>query len=473
MKKLIGFLAVTSALALIILGLISFKLFPFNTPATYSPSSSPESKVRVKSFLSQDEDYAENIKKGDSYAKKGYGTLAIQSYTLANKIYPGKSEPYKKIGLVYFNNQNYEKAAENFQRGIEINNQDYEAIVFLSKSQFKQDKKAEAEETLKKFSSQNNDVKLQLSYLMISQQKLEDAKNLISEVVTDSTGSEIQKKTADHFLKSFEGYEFSRGAPAIYLETLLAKNLTQTENYEFAIPLLQKVLEDKNTYRDAWILLGYSYLNSQRPLDAAEALKEALKLAPEKAETRYLLALALFYNKNLEEAIENMEIAIQNDFKPKNEALSQLGEMYLTVENYEAAVRTYEELLKINNDDVNLFIKPVWIYLEHLNNYGEADKLAHLAQNTFPTSAMSYNLLGWVKTKQGEFTEAKQNFEKALEIDPDLDAVYLNLGIWNEKQNQFEEAKKNYKTAYEKGDGNSVANLAAIQYNKLIRNTIN
>lgn len=471
MKKIIAFLALASAIALLILGLINFKIYPFNDKNEPTPSNSPISKVKVQPFLSEDENYEENIQKGDNYAKKGYGTLAIQAYTLANKIYPGKSDPYKKIGLVYYNNQNYEKAIDNFSRGIEINSTDSESIILLSKAYLKENKSTEAEDLLKKYSDLYPDVKLQLAYTLIGSEKLQEGKTLIDEILSSTNIDEFTKNETLKLAKSFDGFDLSRGAPEVYLKTLLAKNLTQSNNYELAIPLLKNILTEKNNYRDAWILLGYSYLNTQKTYDAAEALKEALKLAPEMPETRYLLALANYYNNNLEDAIENMEVALQNDFEPKEEALSKLGEIYLQMENYEDAARTYDELIKIKQDDIDIFIKPVWIYLEHLNNYQEALKYADLAQTYHPTEAMSYNLIGWVKTKQGEFTEAKINFDKALNINPNLDAAYLNLGTWHEKQNQIEEAKQSYKKAYELGDGNSIANLAAIQYNNLIRNS--
>lgn len=474
MKKIILFLIIASTVALTILAAVSFDFFNFNFSPPATSGSDPFTRVRVKPFLSQEEDYAENIQKGDTYAKKGYTTLAVQAYTLANKTFPGEALPYRKIGAVYYDNRAYEKAAENLRLSLQINDQDEDTLMLLSKTLIKMQRSSEAKELLVSLSENRPKLQLQLAFLLVGAGDFSAAKNLFSALAArtekENEPESAEKNIANRFLNSFANYEVSRGAPTIYLQTLLAKNLAETENYDLAISLLQKVVTEKNSYRDAWILLGYSYLNNDKALDAAAALQEALRLAPEKTETRYLLALAKMRGGKLDEAIENMEIALQNDFKPREEALSKLGEMYLQAEKYTDAARIYDELLKEKPEDINLFIKPIWIYLDHLSNIPAALERANQAQSNHPDSAMSYNLLGWVKTKQGEFTEAKINFDRALAINPNLEAVYLNLGIWHEKQNQLEEAKQNYKIAYEKGDGNSIANLAAIHYNNLIRN---
>lgn len=474
MNKIILLLIIASTVALTVLAVLSFDFFDFKTSPGTASGSDTFTKVPVKQFLNREEDYAENLQKGDRYAEKGYTTLAVQAYALANKIFPGEALPYRKIGAVYYRNHAYEQAENNFRLSLQINDQDEETLLLLSKTLVKLQRAAEAKELLASRRENGPKLQLQLAFLLIGASDFSAAKNLFSalsaQTEKENAPESSEKQIANRFLNSFASHEVSRGAPMIYLQTLLAKNLAETENYDLAIPLLQKVVAEKSSYRDAWILLGYCHLNNNKPLDATAALQEALRLAPEKTETRYLLALAKMRGGKLEEAIENMEIALQNDFKPREEALGRLGEMYLQAEKYAEAARIYDEILKVKPEDVNLFIKPIWIYLDHLSNIPAALERANQAQENHPTAAMSYNLLGWVKTKQGEFTEAKINFDRALAIDPDLEAVYLNLGIWHEKQNQLEEAKQNYKIAYEKGDGNSIANLAAIQYNNLIRN---
>ncbi|MBU2524099.1 tetratricopeptide repeat protein [Patescibacteria group bacterium] len=472
MKKVIIFLSVIASISLIIVGLFAFKIIELSPSELNEPLSTALPKIKVRLPKSENAQYNDNIQKGDEYAKKGYATLAIQAYTLANKVFPGKYEPYQKIGIVYYENENYEKAEENFISSLKMDTSDTKSAVYLSKCYVKLAKIDEAENALKQYIDKGLEVKLYLSYILLSKDKYADAKSILEQIgnsTNDSAQDKTSKQVAAKILESFSDYDLSRGAPPIYLQALLARNLIQVEAYELAIPMLEKVLKNKNDYRDAWVLIGYSYLNSQKPEEAVSALKEALKLAPEKPETRYLLSIAYFYNKDMNQAIDNMEIALQNDFSPRKEALLRLGEMYLIAEKHESAANTYQKLLELNNSDVNLFIKPVWIYLEHLDDTDKALEIANKAMTDYPNSAMSFNLLGWVQTAKGEYTEAKKNLDKSIELDNQLDAAYLNLGLWHEKQNQLEMAKKNYKIAYEKGDGNSIANLAAIRYNDLIR----
>ena len=70
-----------------------------------------------------------------------------------------------------------------------------------------------------------------------------------------------------------------------------------------------------------------------------------------------------------------------------------------------------------------------------------------MAVETHPDKAMSYNLLGWAYTAMEEYDEAEENLQKALSMDPKLDAVHLNLGWLYEKNGQETLAKEYYKKA--------------------------
>jgi tetratricopeptide (TPR) repeat protein len=64
-------------------------------------------------------------------------------------------------------------------------------------------------------------------------------------------------------------------------------------------------------------------------------------------------------------------------------------------------------------------------------------------------SAETFNARGNLYAHQKKYEEAKEQYQKALEIDPEFAKVHNNLGNVYFKQNLFEEAEWKYKKALE------------------------
>ncbi len=144
-------------------------------------------------------------------------------------------------------------------------------------------------------------------------------------------------------------------------------------------------------------------------------------------------------------------------------------ESYLKNEEYELSAEYYEKLIELDSSNMDAFIKAIWIYLDFIGSPGKATQLAESAVISHPEDALSYNLLGWAKTMDGDLEEAKANLDKAIELDENLAAAYLNLGIWHETQDNLEEAKANYRRAYELEKGTGVGEKALKLYNAIIK----
>ena len=116
------------------------------------------------------------------------------------------------------------------------------------------------------------------------------------------------------------------------------------------------------------------------------------------------------------------------------------------------------------------FIRPVMIYIDHLNKPQSALTLAQKVVRTHPDEAMSYNLLAWAYLANKDYTNALMNLEKAQILDATLPALALTFGRFYEAQGNLEKAKEQYKKAYEEGGSELISNEAAERYNKLIKN---
>ena len=169
------------------------------------------------------------------------------------------------------------------------------------------------------------------------------------------------------------------------------------------------------------------------------------------------------------EAINKFERAYKSGFEPAETVVLKLAESYLKNEEYEKSVRYYEKLIDLTPENFDAFIKAIWLHLDFLKNEARAIELAKRAVKLHPNNALSYNLLGWAETQNGELENAKANLEKALEIDENLAAAYLNLGIWYETQGNLPEAKANYFRAYNLEKATGVGQKAGEKYNALVK----
>ncbi|MDP4008431.1 MAG: tetratricopeptide repeat protein [Candidatus Peregrinibacteria bacterium] len=472
MKKLSNILILVS---LILLSVITIKHFSLSSYVTkYFTQNNETNEVvktntpkKIKTKIS----YKTHIEKGDLRFQNGYNTLAITEYTLASQLEPSLPEAYIKIGKVHFSEKNFQKALENFRIASQIDMEDIEAKILIGIAYINLNEFDKADKILNSVTGDDARLYYYRGLLNILYKKYDDAKYNLEKAIEADQGNNI-KENAQKILSAFETFEKSEGAQETYRRTLLSKALSEVNEHNLTIQVIYDVLEENPEYRDSWIILGYSYLNLEKYFDAISSFEKALKIDPSKPETLYFLGLVQKKQGEYGKAINNLEVAIRNGFEPKATAFKELAESYLKNEEYEKSVDYYEKLIIIDPSNLDAFTKAIWIYIDFIGNPGKAEALAENAVKTHPEDALSYNLLGWTKTIQGDMAGAKDNLDKALEIDENLAAAYLNLGIWYEAQENIIEAKANYKRAYELEKGTGVGEKALNLYNAIIKNEI-
>lgn len=473
MHKLLTSLILFTVLLFLIAALYVFETWPFNPGGPLFPEtgSSQEITAELPELFS---DKIERVKSYDEYMgrgklleEKGYLTLAIAEFEAAAKSAPEKAEPLIQIGRMHIKENDYLKAKISFEQALKIKPNDTAIKVYLARTLLSMRKQDEARKILSSVQNPSQESKYYQAIVEIYFGDYEKAKKYLNDSLAIGGSNDITQKTKN-FLAAFDEFNFSKGGQQSHLKTLLARSYNQTGEYETAIPLLFQVIKEKKDYRDAWIMLGYAYLNIEKYEEAIEALQEAKKLDAQKPETLFFLGLAYYGVNDLKKAAENLELSKKNGFEPKVQINQKLAEIYLQMKSYKEAADNYETVLALNNQDINYFIKPVWIYLERLNQPVKAVALAQKAMFTHPNEAMSFNLLGWSKIGENRLDEAEDLLKKALEMDPQLAAAYLNFGYLYEKRAQLDLAINSYKKAYSMGNGTSISSAAADRYNQLV-----
>lgn len=482
MKKIIaGILAVILAFAIAFGDRLAEFDFPSNgLEGVFSLFKGSDRKLpKIPKPLSADPEvanenlsYSERLEKADYYYKKGFSNYAINEYVKASQLQPDQLLPYQRLMQIHFEIFNYDKSRLNAEYILKINPDNDEAQYYLVLNNIRQSRFDEAIagiENLKQSESIDTRLIYLTALLQIAQGDYEPPESLLRDLVAlnDFTHPEINEN-ANKILSAFDEFNFAEAAEKDYLSILLIRSLNEVSEYELAIYKLKEVLKNRSDLRDAWILLGFAYLNLEKYTFAITAFERAYELDPEWPATQYFLGITYSEISKKEDAIIYLNYALSNGFEPSVVVHQKLADLYMDTENYQKAVNAYEQVLEFNSKDINGFVRPIWIYLDFLNNPQKALALAELAMVNFPDQAMSLNLLGWAQGGNANYIEAEKNLKLSIEKDPNLAAAHYNLAQLYEEQERFDEAMDYYKSAYQIDQVGSIGNLAAKRFNALI-----
>jgi len=415
--------------------------------------------------------YEERVKKGDYYYEKGFLTYAANEYVKAANLESSKTEPLDKLMKTNYELKDYSKAKNNAIRILEIDANNFDARYYSVLTSIRQNQFTEAESSIDAMLSEGiTDARLVYlkALINIAFGKNDVGRTLLNQVINDQTADQSIINNSQKILSAYQEFDFAKSAEDLYLSELLARSFNQIGEYELAIYKLKDILKTRTDLRDSWVLLGYAYLNLNNYIFALTSFQHAYELDSEWPATQYFLGITYSELQKYNDAIIYLNYALNNGFEPSIVIKQKLADLYLQTEKYDEAVKLYEEVLQVNKQDINAFVRPIWIYLEFLNDPEKALKLGELAVINFPDNPMSYNLLGWSQIGIKNYVEAEKNLKKAISKDPSMAAAYYNLAKLYELQNDNGQALANYQKAYELDQNGSIGSLAAKRYNAIL-----
>ena len=451
------------SIGVIFIAIHTFK--PQSSPPPPPPEEAPAIIVEEIPFEFEptEKGYAELMAEGATNIEEGYIAKAIENYTQAARINPRSQDPLLKLGHAQLKNNQAAQAKLTFEKALEINSNSITANLALAQAHLGLRDIESAKNIIWALDPENPSVKYYRGIIYILAKEFGLAQRMFEEVADENS----QK-----FLDAFRTFSYFTESDPLYLNLLLAKVLVDTEQYEAAIPFLFDILNQKSNYRDAWTILGYAYLNTGKSEDAIEALNQASIFSPKHPQILFYLGLAHFMEDNTKNAISYLEAADLAGYTPKNAIRIRLGDLYISEKMFDHAASNYRSILNIYTENLEIFVRTVWLNIDELNNPEEALHIALKALKNHPENPMSHNLVGWAYTATGDYEKAENYFKIALSMQENFDAVYLNLGWLYEKQGMFDKAKEHYKEAYVLGQGNPVGNRAAIRFNELTEKLI-
>jgi len=418
--------------------------------------------------------YEEYMERGDVLFASGAYSAAIFEYVNASQLEPEQLDPFLNLVEAHYNLRNYEKAKISIEAVLQRDPNNAamrfkQILVMIKLSDF------EAAQVLLsnlKASEVINPQNLYYEGILLALFSDHDgATSKLSTARSNSTDSDLNQKI-DRLLRAYETFGLAESAEDLYLKQLVAKAFNENEEYEMAIKLLKEVLRERSELRDGWVLLGFAYLNLENYSFAFTAFEKAYTLDTTWSPTQYFLGITHKELGNVDEAIVFFDAALNSGFEPRVVIQNHLADLYFDTQDYQKAVEAYEAVLKVSYQDVNVFVRPVWLYNDYLNDPQSALRLSQAAMEAFPESAMSYNLVGWSYINLEDYKNAEAYLNRAIVLDPKLAAAHQNLGRLYEARVMNDMALASYKKAYELDKNGPIGSLAAEQYNTLLKKNL-
>ena len=406
--------------------------FDISLPIQNLKGSSPESTALIKA--------------GDDFKNENDYKNAIKSYLSAHNENPDAASPYIGIGTIYYQLEKFDLAEKNLTSAYTKGPLDTNSSNIFLRILIQNNELAKATELVKKIKEPNTESVFLDAILNLNKgnHKIfqEDIIKL-SSLTTNDKYVELSKI----LLKSNEIFLTFTDSPISYLQVLAAQNLIDNKEHVIARSLLFSSLKIKNDYRDAYLLLGYSLLLSDKNKDAEQALEKSLQIDPYFAKSHFYYGLSLLKQEDYQNSIASFLQALSSNYEPKFDVYKNLGNAYFEIAEYQKAADNYYLAQNITPLSLNETSKLLEILIERLNNPVEALNIANKNCIMPETNAKSSALLGYALLSNQKKSEAKNHLLNSIKIDPNDPETYIYIAKLNVAENKKTEAKTNLEKA--------------------------
>ncbi|CAM2005783.1 tetratricopeptide repeat protein [Acanthopleuribacter pedis] len=131
---------------------------------------------------------------------------------------------------------------------------------------------------------------------------------------------------------------------------------------------------------------------------------------------------------------------------------AQLGQLQLANEKHHQAIYNFTRSMETAPDRAAILILRALAFLE-IKDVGQAEADAEQAWPLAGENVESWNRLGVIYGRLGEFDRAQTAYEQALELQPRAASVYFNRAVMMAEAQDFVAAVDDYREALEVADG--------------------
>ncbi|HUC54080.1 MAG TPA: tetratricopeptide repeat protein [Candidatus Cybelea sp.] len=220
-----------------------------------------------------------------------------------------------------------------------------------------------------------------------------------------------------------------------------ARRLSQQGKFDEAIAKLEALVQEDPKMGGLAHELGVTYYRKSDYLKATVSLKKALEEDPGDNEAVQLLGLSYYLAGRPAEAIAPLE-KVQTWYPSANvDAAYILGLCYLQTKDYPSARKAFARMFGVPADSAAAYLFAARMLLRQ-DFAPVAEDYGKKAVQLDPKLPRAHLLLGELYLYKSRITEAVEEFQKELELNPGDATVYYKLADADSRLQKYEEAEK-------------------------------
>lgn len=149
---------------------------------------------------------------------------------------------------------------------------------------------------------------------------------------------------------------------------------------------------------------------------------EAIESFPDEAFGYYYLGEALFFQSEIEGAIEYYKEAVNREAYNSNYQ-ARLALMYAKLNDEENAIKIYKAVVQLNRNHIDSLVA-LGVYALNNNNNVEAVHYLTRAVKVDPSYTQAYKIRSLAQLGLGAREEALSDIDKAIELEPSIDSLW-------------------------------------------------
>lgn len=315
----------------------------------------------------------------------------------------GCASQYMTAGKVYIQQEEYDKAVEQFNLQLKQNPTDVDAWWWLGVAYTYQKKYEDACQSIDK-----------VAEIAPNKLELKKQKSFLWSLYYSAGVDAYQKSDWLLAEKRFKrAIDFEPDSVLSYMN--LATIYSQLENEDSSLVYHEKVLVLDSTKIDAYRNLGAYYIKKKEYDKAVSYFKGGIAVAPKDADLLYRLGIAYYLKNDYPNAETNFRYAIECD-STLEDAYFNLGATLVKREKYDEAIEVLKRTVALNPKDVEALI--------HLGGTYILTKKYELAVETYtkvieldPSNRDAYEGRANAYWQLGKKKEAEVDLKKAQELE--------------------------------------------------------
>lgn len=234
------------------------------------------------------------------------------------------------------------------------------------------------------------------------------------------------------------------------VQILRPEVLIKQNKYNEAANMLEEIIKKQPDNYFAFEKLLLLYLDTGSFSKLEERGKECATRFNRSFLAKVLYATGAMENKNYETANEELNkatILAGNNQEMIMQVFSMKADLYYRMKEYEKAFQTFEEALKMNNDELMTLNNYAYYLAEQNKRLKEAEDMARKVIETEKYNNTYLDTYGWILYKRGKFREAEEVFKEIIDSGGNDAEYYEHYGYILMKRKKCEKAIINWEKA--------------------------